>query len=66
MINDDRQKAWARCHACQLRLGGKVPDHGHNGITVHFGDCPECGHRAMLVPNADYDWPKKGQKAIWD
>jgi hypothetical protein len=54
------------CHKCQLKRGGKVPKRGHNGITVHAGVCGGCKKRTTIVPSCDYDWPKKGLKAVWD
>ena len=50
------------CHPCQLVRGGKVPKHGHMGITVTMGQCGGCGKKATLVPNRDYDWP---DSAAW-
>ena len=61
------EEPWHRCHECQVKLGAKTPKWGHRGITVMVGECPECGKKeATLVPNVDYDWPKKGEKAVWD
>lgn len=54
------------CDACQKKRGGKVPKHGHMGITVSFGTCNDCDEQTTIVPSCDYDWPKQGIKAIWD
>lgn len=61
----DLHKSWNACNDCQIRMGGKVPRHSHNGITVSIGTCEECGEKnKTLVPNSDYDW--KNKKAVWD
>lgn len=55
------------CHECQLERGGKIPEHGHVGITISMGTCSKCLARDVgLVPSCDYDWPKKGVRAVWD
>ena len=53
------------CHECQLARGAKAPD-GPMIVTVSAGTCAMCCKDTTLVPSCDYDWPKKGKKAIWD
>lgn len=61
-----KKKPWGTCHECQLKAGGEIPEGGHRGITVCSGYCLSCGKDTVLVPDCDYDWPKKGIKAVWD
>lgn len=56
-----------RCHQCQLKLGAEVPKGGLVGVTVTTGVCAHCLKlNASLVPDCDYNWPKKGRRAIFD
>lgn len=57
---------WHYCHKCQMARGAKLPKGGQGAITVTSGECGLCGKQATLVPNNDYDWPKKGRKAWFD
>ena len=53
------------CHKCQLKRGGKVPK-WQGAITVCNGKCEGCGKDTAIVPDSDYNWPKKRLRAIWD
>lgn len=57
--------AWHYCHPCQIKRGGVMPK-GVSSITATHGQCSMCGKMQSLIPNDDYDWPKKGKKAVWD
>lgn len=60
---------WHYCHECQIERGGEVPKYWEDGkmiVTMTKGKCSKCGEENFLVPNVDYDWPEKGEKAIWD
>lgn len=54
------------CHECQLKRGAEIPRGGLLGVTVTDGICGSCNQKASLVPSSDYNWPKKGLKAVWD
>lgn len=56
------------CHECQLKRGGVPPKWNKDlmGVTVCEGICRDCKLITTLVPSADYDWPKTGEKAILD
>ncbi len=55
---------WHYCHECQVKRGGKAPDHGARGVTMMGGICSMCKQKKTLIPNDDYNWPHK--KAAWD
>lgn len=59
------QEDWHYCHSCQIARGGTMPDPG-KAITVMGGTCSRCGEKSTLIPNNDYDWPKKGKRAWFD
>ncbi len=54
------------CHECQIKRGAREPKGGLGAVTVHGGECVDCGLVTTLVPSIDYDWPKTGQRAVWD
>lgn len=54
------------CHACILKLGGRVPKDGQRAITVHGGVCAYCSKTGTIIPFIDYDWPKIGLRAVFD
>ncbi len=62
----DKEQDWHYCHACQMKRGGETPKN-QGPITVSKGKCSMCKKdKQTLIPNMDYNWPKKGQKAWFD
>lgn len=61
-----KEEDWHYCEFCQIIRGAKIPKGGQDGMTVMGGICSMCKKYGTLVPNTDYDWPKRGRKAIFD
>lgn len=58
-----------QCHECQLKAGAKPPKHNPElrGVTCIVGTCPSCGKGPQALMYAcDYDWPKTGERAVYD
>jgi hypothetical protein len=61
MKSKEQPKSWNICQTCAEKRGWKLD--GDEGITVMEGKCPECGKKAMLIPNRDFI--KNGKKKVW-